>query len=268
MVAPAGIVTLDCTVVLGSLDDKLIPTPPTAAGLDSVTVPTDLAPPITDVGETEIEDKTGEEIARTALIETPPMDPVIVADELLCTAVVLTVNVADVEPAETVTELGTVTFDQLEANPTTEPPAGAGALIVTVPCEEDPPATVDGEREMPVSVRGVIVRVAGSVAVPKVAMIVAETVLDTVEVEIVNVAALAPAETVTWAGTVALELLDDRITEAPPGPAGPFSVTVPTELFPPLTEGGASTRLVRVAALTVRVDVTFETPNDAVIVTD
>jgi hypothetical protein len=181
---------------------------------------------------------------------------------------VLTVNVADVEPAETVTELGTVTFDQLEANPTTEPPAGAGELIVTVPCEEDPPATVDGEREMPVSVRGVIVRVAGSVAVPKVAMIVAETVLDTVEVEIVNVAALAPAETVTWAGTVALELLDDRITEAPPGPAGPFSVTVPTELFPPLTEGGASTRLVRVAALTVRVDVTFETPNDAVIVTD
>ena len=45
----------------------------------------------------------------------------------------------------------------------------------------------------------------------------------------VNVALLAPAATVTLAGTVAVDVLLERATAAPPVRAGPLSVTVPVE---------------------------------------
>jgi len=53
----------------------------------------------------------------------------------------------------------------------------------------------------------------------------------------VNVALLAPAATVTLAGTVAVDvLLLVRVTAAPPAGAGPLSVTVPVEdCAPPVT---------------------------------
>jgi len=57
----------------------------------------------------------------------------------------------------------------------------------------------------------------------------------------VNVALLAPAATVTLAGTVAVDvLLLVRVTAAPPAGAGPLSVTVPIEEDPPLTVVGLS----------------------------
>src|SRR5438445_5012732 len=56
----------------------------------------------------------------------------------------------------------------------------------------------------------------------------------------VNVALLAPAATVTLAGTVAVDvLLLVRVTAAPPAGAGPLSVTVPVEdCAPPVTVVG------------------------------
>jgi hypothetical protein len=52
----------------------------------------------------------------------------------------------------------------------------------------------------------------------------------------VNVALVCPAGTVTLDGTVATRvLLLERLTFAPPEGAAPVSVTVPVELFPPLT---------------------------------
>src|SRR6266513_1002411 len=52
----------------------------------------------------------------------------------------------------------------------------------------------------------------------------------------VNVALVAPAATVTLEGAVAAEvLLLERATCAPPDGAGPLSVTVPVEEFPPVT---------------------------------
>src|SRR6266513_3822775 len=57
----------------------------------------------------------------------------------------------------------------------------------------------------------------------------------------VNVALVAPAATVTLEGAVAAEvLLLERATCAPPDGAGPLSVTVPVEEFPPATLGGFS----------------------------
>ena len=56
----------------------------------------------------------------------------------------------------------------------------------------------------------------------------------------VNVALLAPAATVTVAGTVAVDVLLERETTAPPMGAGPLSVTVPVEGDPPVTLAGFS----------------------------
>jgi hypothetical protein len=57
----------------------------------------------------------------------------------------------------------------------------------------------------------------------------------------VNVALLAPAATVTLAGTVAVDVLLERETAMPPLGAGPLSVTVPVEVCaPPVTLVGFS----------------------------
>ena len=72
----------------------------------------------------------------------------------------------------------------------------------------------------------------------------------------VKVAVVAPAGTVTFAGTVAAAvLLLDRVTTAPAAGAGPFNVTVPVDGVPPITEVGLSVTELRVAAVTVRVAV-------------
>src|SRR5215470_9983409 len=61
------------------------------------------------------------------------------------TALVVTVKVALVAPSSTVTLAGTVaTLVLLLERLTTAPPGGAGALSVTVPCEEFPPTTLVG----------------------------------------------------------------------------------------------------------------------------
>src|SRR5436190_24326744 len=71
------------------------------------------------------------------------------------TALVLTVNVALVAPAATVTLEGTVATDVLLLESATcAPPDGAGPLSVTVPVEESPPVTVVGLSDSEVSVRG------------------------------------------------------------------------------------------------------------------
>jgi hypothetical protein len=54
-----------------------------------------------------------------------------------------------------------------------------------------------------------------------------------------NVAVVAPAATVTLAGTVADALLLERVTTAPPVGAAALSVTVPVELAPPTRLVGA-----------------------------
>jgi hypothetical protein len=69
----------------------------------------------------------------------------------------------------------------------------------------------------------------------------------TVRVVTLKAAPVAPAGTVTLAGTVATaELLLEREMTAPPLRAGPLSVTLPVEGNPPLTLVGFSVSEVRV----------------------
>jgi hypothetical protein len=69
---------------------------------------------------------------------------VIVDTADVLTDVVVTVNVAVVAPAETVTLPGTAVAAESSVSVTTAPPAGAAAVSVTVPVDELPPVTVVG----------------------------------------------------------------------------------------------------------------------------
>ena len=83
------------------------------------------------------------------------------------TALVLTVNVALLAPAATVTVAGTVAVDVLLLErETTAPPVGAGPLSVTVPVEGDPPITLIGLSAIEESVAEPGVTVSEVVLVP------------------------------------------------------------------------------------------------------
>ena len=80
----------------------------------------------------------------------------ILAEVEVVTVFVVTVKVALVVPAATVTLAGTVaTVVRLLASVTTAPPAGAGPLMVTVPVDGLPPLTLVGLR-VRVEIAGVL----------------------------------------------------------------------------------------------------------------
>ena len=171
------------------------------------------------------------------------------------TGTVVTVNVAVVAPATTVTDAGTVALALLLERVTLRPPVGAAPLMVTVPVEELPPTTEVGLRTTPETAGGVMVSVAVFELLPNVAVIVDVVVEATVLVETVNVPVVEPAATVVDAGTVADPELLVRVTVNPPLGAAPVMVTVPVEDVPPRTEAGLSVTDDTVGALTAMVAV-------------
>src|SRR5436309_11569865 len=137
------------------------------------------------------------------------------------TALVLTVNVALLAPAATVTLAGTVAVAVLLVGGTAVPPLGGGPLSVTVAVEVcAPPVTLVGFSVSEESVGracGSTVREAVLVTPAYDAEIVTGVDVVTAPVLTVNVTLLAPAATVTLAGTVAAAVLSlERETAAPP----------------------------------------------------
>jgi hypothetical protein len=169
------------------------------------------------------------------------------------TGLEVTVKVAVVAFAATVTLAGTCAAAALLLERvTTTPPAGARPFRVTVPVEEVPPITTLGVRVTELNAAAKTFNVAAFVEpyVPEIAnAVLAATAL----VITVKVVVVAPAATVTPAGTSATAvLLLDRVTTAPPAGAGLLSVTVPVEEVPPRTEVGLRITLPRTPAITVK----------------
>jgi hypothetical protein len=174
---------------------------------------------------------------------TPPLDAVIVTLVAAVTDCVVTVKVALPAPAATVTLAGTfATAVLLLERDTTLPPVGAAPVSVTVPCDELPLVTLAGLRASDERVTAAAVGETVSVAVlvtPNDAEIVTGVDAGTEAVVTVKVALVAPAATVTLAGTLATAvLLLESETSAPPDGAAPVRVTVPCEEVPPVTVVG------------------------------
>jgi hypothetical protein len=106
---------------------------------------------------TSVESAGGFTVSVADLLDSPSV-AVIMGETTLATAVVVTVNVADVAPWATVTEEGTVAAALFDDSVTTLPPAGAGPVSVTVPVDVAPPATVAGFRATLLTVSVVLSR--------------------------------------------------------------------------------------------------------------
>jgi len=178
---------------------------------------------------------------------------------------VVTVKVAEVAWAATVTLAGTVAAAVLLLDSVTTAPAGEALPVsVTVPVELVPETTAVGLTATEEIAAGLTVRVGLKLTPSR------EAVIDTVAVEAtpnvvtVKVAEVAPEATVTVAGTVAAAVLElVRPTIAPPGAAGVESVTVPVELVPAMTLVGETVRPDKAAELNVSVPFTETVPTVA-----
>lgn len=142
-------------------------------------------------------------------------------------AVAVAMNLAPEDPARTLTVAGTINAGLLAETATASPPVGAGPERVSVQAAELPAVSVGalqanaetstGASRLKVALWGVLLSVAVTVAawvdlgMPAVAAKVAE---------------MAPAATVTEAGTVSKALLSPRATMLPPVGAGWLRVTV------------------------------------------
>lgn len=110
-----------------------------------VTLAVEESLPITEVGIRTRTVGTGVLAVSVAVCETPLYDAVMVGLASAATALVVTVKVALVFPAATVTVAGTVAATVLLLErATTSPPVGAAPVIVTVPVEGEPPVTLVG----------------------------------------------------------------------------------------------------------------------------
>ena len=250
-VAPAATVTLagTCATAVLLLWSVTVAPPEGAAPL-KVTVPLDVPPPTTEVGLLVIEDKVAALMLRVAVRLTPSV-AVIVVEVLLATPNVVMVKVADVLPAGTVTEAGTVAaVVLLLCRETLTPPVGAAPVSVTVPVEALPPVTLVGLTVTDVRLTGAGATVKVAVCVePNTPVIVTPVFVLTALVEIVNVALVFPLGTRTFAGVCAAAvLLLDSVTVAPPAGAGPLRVTVPIDAVPPTTVVGLTEIDVRTTA--------------------
>ena len=131
-------------------------------------------------------------------------------------------------PAGTVTDGGIVAAAVFPLERfTTTPPAEAAPAKVTVPVEIEPPATDAGLTENADSAGGLTVKISDLVTPLYTAETVAVAATATVPLVKETFAVVAPAGTVTVAGTGAIAVfVVVRLTIMPPAGAAPVSVTV------------------------------------------
>src|SRR5438132_8356826 len=181
-----------------------------------------------------------------AVALAPPKAPPTVTGVAAVTPVVVTPKFALVAPGATVTLAGTpATVVLLLDNVTMAPPVGAAAVKVTVPVLGAPPTTLVGltvtEDRVGAAGAGLTVSTAVRETAPRAPVIVSAVEAVTIFVVMVKFALVAPATTVTLAGTVATAVLALlRLTMAPPVGAPAVSVTVPCDELPPTTEARAT----------------------------
>ena len=162
----------------------------------------------------------------------------------------ITAKVAVVAPCATVTLAGIVSpageLDRL----TSAPPDAAGLVSVTVPVAEPPLVIVLGATATlaKAAPAGFTVTTEVWLTLRYEAVTVTAVAVDTVHPVTVKVAEVEPCATVMLAGIVSPAGELDRLTSAPPGPAGLVRVTVPVAEPPLVIVLGATTKLTRVAA--------------------
>jgi hypothetical protein len=229
---------------VGLFEESRITSPPAGAACWRVIVPVEAFPPFTVLGLNTREAIPATWTVMLAVRVCEPRVAVMVTGVAALTGLVVTVNVAVVAPEATVTVEGTEAAPLLEDRLMTNPPTGAGELIVTVPVEFEPPtgfvgATVTEDRLGACTVRFLLTE--DPELFP--AVITAITSVATRFVVIVNVVELRPAGMVTVGGTWAFTLLLPRESNRPPGGATSFParLIVAVDEVPPGTDDGFST---------------------------
>ena len=250
---PAATVIEAGTEADEELSVRLTVVPAAGAGPVKVTVPVEPFPPTTVVGFKLTEySVTDEATVNAAVLLMLPYFAVMVALWDDVTVVVVMVKVAFVFPAVTVTDVGSDAAEELSLRVIDMPAEGASPVNVTVPCALTPPTTAVGFKVNELKAGGAIVIVAVLDVLPLVAVIVAVVELETAVVATVNVALNLPSDTTTETGSEADEELSVRLTVIPPVGAEPVKVTVPVELFPPVTDVGLNANELKPGVATVK----------------
>jgi len=243
--APAAMVIDAGTVAAVLLSERLTTAPPAGAAPVSATVQVLKPPPITVAGahwmeESRIADEA--DTVKFAVCDKPLYVAVIGAARVENPANVLTAKLAEADPAGTVTDPGIVMTSLIVDRPTAAPPEGAALDSATVQALGLPPVTVEGEHWIDSVIDGVVTdNELVCETPPKLAVITADWLDVTAEVEAVKVVEDDPAGIVTDPGTVTDVLLSAKLTTAPPAGAAAVRFTVQMELAPPTIDPGLQT---------------------------
>ena len=150
----------------------------------------------------------------------------------------MALKVAELVPAATVADAGSVRYELLSESATTLPPAGAAWFNVIVQVVDEPELTLAGLQVKPDTAGATKLTLVTCEAPFRTAVIVALWFAVTTPALAVNVVELLFAATVTDAGTVSAALFDEIATALPPVGAASFKVIVQVVELPELTVAG------------------------------